>query len=369
MVNGVAMSGLGYDPYFMTAYQYNPYYAQYVTQLQAQQGQQTQQTTVSAAQTTKAAEKKDHSKAGLILGGVALVGAAVLCHKAYKVGSGEGFAKLGDGFKTLWNSAKNKVNNVVNPEKFTILENGNKTVCTVPKRTNIMRTENVTQALSDIGENAANEILSADALKNGTQKLRNFTYTDDKGNIIKVVKGNIVEYKKGAITMTGRYNVAEKLSKTEYSRLTQLVQDCMNGNNLDKMTDITFSQSGNGVAKLFRTAKASDAATISSAATKKFAVNSEAVKAYCSDHPKYKEAIEQFLNGNRENWNMYTGEYEINNVGTLLFKDNKIAGIKVNGTTYDTSSEKFKALKGDNEKVFTEAINHKDQFTNKTWRL
>ena len=111
MTDSLALNGMGgygyYDPYFMQAYQaYNLNQAQALQAAEAQraalQSQAATQTTTVPV-TTQQPEENKKSNAGLIIGGLATVGAAALLYKAHKKGGEKG---IKEGFRQMWQGVK-----------------------------------------------------------------------------------------------------------------------------------------------------------------------------------------------------------------------------------------------------------------------
>ena len=360
MSNGLTINGYGADPYsyYAQAYQYTPY-LQSAYGIQATQPQYAQPVQVHAVAESSDKEKK-HSKAGLILGAVAVVGAALLCKKAYNVGTGENFwAKTGDGFKVLWNSLKSKAGKVFNPEKFTILQNGEKAVCTIPGETNVIKgsAEEIAAAAEKLGISAEAPELTK-TLSDGTKVLndgvsiKDFVINHKKYGKIHVVDGNIAEW----TTKAGNSTAFAKNTDAQ-SFIRDLISKIQKGQNLEGLTDIRFTHTADNAVRTFEQAASGEISVIKEIATKFHLLDSETVKAARLKNSAIDKAIAAFGKDGREGLTAFRVRFDGGDAGQIIKENGKITQIITkDGRTLNAGTKAFDAYSFDIKDIIDKAL-------------
>lgn len=361
MSNGLTINGYGADPYsyYAQAYQYTPY-LQSAYGIQATQPQYAQPVQVHAVAESSDKEKK-HSKAGLILGAVAVVGAALLCKKAYNVGTGENFwSKTGDGFKVMWNSLKGKAGKLFHPEKFTILENNGKTVCTIPGETNIIKgsAEEIAAAAEKLGISTEAPKALTKTLEDGTVTLadgvsiKDFVIKHDIYGKIKVVDGNIAEW----TTLKGNPTVYSKNTDAQ-SFIHDLIGKIQKGQNLKGLTDIRFTQTAEDAVKTFTQAESGGTSVIKEIATKLHLLDSETVKAARLKNSAIDKAIAAFGKDGREGLTAFRVRFDGGDAGQIIKENGKIIQIITkDGRTLNAGTKAFDAYSFDIKDFIDKAL-------------
>ena len=366
------MTGLygvgGYDSmaYSPTAYQAfmqayntpnaNQYQAQAttpnVTANQAQAAPTTGITTVPFKGNEKE-EKKNHAAAWAIIGTVATIGAAALCRKAYNKGSGTtALAKIGDGFKVLWNGSKNKVSGFFS--RPTITRNGENTVCTLPNRKwNILSGNDATELAQKAGIDTTIPNLTDKA-----SKLTEYTFTHD-GLDITVKNNKIVKCSKVKENYLGTLKKDEDLLQ----RVTDQISDFSKGNRLDELRNISFRNDTPNAQRRFFTPRLDGPVSLKTAVTNQFNINSDAVKAYRTVHPDFDTALKNFAEGKVDGLRLISADSK-QDFGIIKIKGDSVRGIQIGNAYYPKGSDKFTILEAKNKEIFEKLFENKDNFTN-----
>lgn len=227
------------DPYFstahqfpnanaMTQYQYSPY-LQIPGAIQgAQQSPQVVQQYPQAAATHQTAQpKKKGGTAALILGGIALTGAAILCHHKGNPDL-KFFQRLWDGAKVCKNTAVNWCKKAVNRVKNVKTQRVSELTGELPQITK----------LTEEGKTVLNDNIT----------LRNYTaYIKEKGARIKVKNGKLTKLTFLGEDCTKLYNT-DSVIKAE---IDGIISEIRNGQHLDTLKNIRFTQKADGVKQLF----------------------------------------------------------------------------------------------------------------------
>ncbi len=379
-----AIDSVGANPYFLGAY--NSPNMNYVPSFQ---GTTSPQATVTAADTAtvdnstnvprKKEEKKDNTTAKLIVGTALTIGAACLCRKAYKAGNGtgtiekifDGFGQWGQNIKNLGKKAKDKV---ISPEKFSVTQIGDKTVCTIPGRAQAIRgVEGATDKLAQVGATADVPALTdaAGKLAEGI-KIKNGTFVFD-GKTFIVNKGKI----------TGIEGMAEdafkdlyKLPKTQENielktKINEALAKFTKGELIGQQgTTITqFSHSKDGVSRLFNQ-NTTGGYDLRCGVTNRFNVNSDPVLALRHDNPTVDTALKSFAEHKTDGLKLATAEYTSPELGTLFIKNGEITSIKKpDGTICEKGSEAWKALMQKNKEIYENILQDTASLQNKVYHL
>ena len=359
MSNGLAINGYGADPYsyYAQAYQYTPY-LQSAYGVQTVQPQYAQPVQVQASAETE--KEKKHSKAALILGTVAVVGAALLCKKAYNVGTGENFwAKTGDGFKVLWNSAKSKVGKFIHPEKFTILENNGKNVCIIPGEKNVIKgtAEEITAKAAELGISAEAPALTK-TLSDGTVALndgisiKDFIIHHNRYGNIEVVDGKIDKW----LTEAGNSTRWAKNADAQ-SFINDLIGKIQKGHNLDGLTNIKFTHTAEDAVRTFEQAASGKESVIKEIATKFHLLDSETVKAARLRNEAIDKAIQAFGKEGKEGLNVFRALYDGGEAGKFVIENGKIIQVTTkDGKLLKAGTKAFDAHNLDYRDIFDKAL-------------
>ena len=360
MMNDTVMN----DSCFWKAYNYNPVVdsTAFRGAVDTAQVQDTTTVPTSVQVSDVSAETKSKSPASAIItGGLFVAGAASVIAAASK-GNGKGLAKVADGYKQMWRWCKGKLGFAVqkgNPTEFTIRKEGENTVCTLPNRLNRMRGKNAADELGKIGSSAEAPGLSGDLIANGI-KARAYEFEHDGLKYV-VRKGKIVGFMhEGKLQKFSTENM-EKLREEVKNKVAEYEK----GNNWDELLNLEFAHRENGVSRLFTRADKESTAKLKCAVTDRFNAGSDAVVAYAEKHGKAKEKLEAFAKNELDNLKVAKGEYYSDTVGgTFMIENNAVTGIKIDGTVYPASSDKFIKLQGENKELFEKVMEHKKDFTN-----
>lgn len=372
MTNSMAIGSYGFDPYFMQAYQTPNYYAgNYMAQnnvpaaTTALPSANTTTSTTTATATNnqqnvnfKGKEKeKSNSTAWAILGTVAVIGAACLCKKAYNKGVGDTvLAKVKDGFSKMWSGAKTSVTNLIK-DQVTVTKNGDDIICNLPNKTNFLRGDNIADDIAKLGGSA-----EIPALSDAGSKLRRYTFDAD-GFTFEVVKGKITKCTSGADDYLKIFQEDANMK----SKVEKMVKEFAQGKNLDQLRNIKYSNNANGISRLYEVANSTETAKLIGGATHKFNAASDAVKAYRSEHANFDQLLKNVTEGKLDGLKIATADYGTS-IGTFKIVNGDVSGIQIGNTFYPKGSDKFKALKFDNENLFKEVLEKQKDYTNLVWK-
>lgn len=351
----------------------------------AQNTQNTAQTTNTAQgsiltqQNTPASSKEEEKGTnwGAIATGVAAVGAAALCIYAHGKGKGSGIIeKTTDGLKQIWNGFKGKAGKIINKgtTEFSVTKGANgETLCTIPNRTNIMKTPDAAQKLTEIGAK-----VDAPTLTNTTGipllnpkttfaqgvKLREGTYIDGPMELT-FKKGKVTSYKINGQDMLAKYrNPVEPTEIKNKETIDKLLSSFNRGEKLDKLTNVRYSHKENGVSRMFHCDRGVENPTLEFAVSNKFNASSDVVKAYGADNPKVADALKSFAEGKTDGLKILEADYVSPSFGTFHIKNGEITGLTEGGVFHAKDSDRFKALYSENKEAFDNVLKNEDGFTN-----
>lgn len=375
MANPYAIDSIGYNPYFMAAYT-SPN-ANYMLAPTAS----TPQTASTAAVTTtqpqtpaivaaKPEEEKSGSKAKLILGTVAVAGAALLCRKAFKAGSGNGIIeKITSGFKSFFEKGKSVKDKILKSEKFSVTKAGNETVCTIPGQKNIIKTGDIAAQAERLGIQT-NTALLADK----EAKILSYTIKDG-GNIISVRGNKIVGYKNAAgesldiKKLTAPVEAGDiAYSKTINEIITKASQK--DPATLTKLENIFYTHSANGTTQRF-VANAADNSKngLRGVITNRFEIGSDTVKQYRLHNKQVDDALNGFIEGKVNNLKIAEAQYNVAGLGNFKIENGQISGITVGDKYFAKGSKEFDALLYDNKTSFENVLKNQDKYTNIVYQM
>ena len=346
-----AIGGYGYDPYFMAAYQsYNP---NFQATNQAPDTTQTVQQGLATNDPTFRGKKKEEENSGsaasLIVGGALAIGTGVLLYKAHKKGGEKGIL---EGLKQMWKGVKGKVSNVTNPAKsktFSYQEINGQKIVTIPNRTNRIQGDDIASKLQTLGyNNNAAEIINNTTNKlNKGIKIHSGQYFD--GKIRFSFKGNeVVKYE---TLVNGKWvDTIEPNNINPKEVINNTLTKIRKGEELDKVTNLKYSHTENGLTKVFTQANKDANAELEYAITNRFAIDDVAVNAYRYDNKNVDDALKALEKGDKNGWKIAKADYVSQDIGTVHIENGKIIGLTVesNGKKqrFSVNSDTYKELCG-----------------------
>lgn len=382
-LNSVSNMGIGTnyaslynDPYFIKAFNSPNINQQQANNIGLNPANTTTNTNTAINPSFKGAsenikgEKKKGNGAKWILGTLTVAGIAFAGYKCFKKGDGEGIAKIWDGAKKYFTGATNTVKNTINgnnkmtDEIFTIAKNGDDILCTIPGKTNVIKIKdpNFADDVARLGSNL--EI--PDLTDKATEILKFEAKLSDNSSII--VRGNKLQK---LIDANGNNVSLDKLSDLGKEEVNKIITAVKNKDEaiLTNLQNVVGRQTENGITRKF-VAQATDAAKngVRSASTKKFLVDSTAVKAYRQQNPQLSEAIEEFGKDVVSKFKINTAE-KATNIGTFKIVGDKIAGIQTATGYYPVDSQNYRALLFDNKEIFDSVLSDPKKFTNIVYRV
>ncbi len=372
-VNGLNTMNYGAllnDPYFQQAFNSPNVNAQQSIMNQGTMTQPvaTQSTAVPTTQVTPSfkgasqeiaeeGEKKKSNGWKWALGLAAAAGLAFCGYKCYTKGTGEGLAKILDGAKQYLGGAKKAVKGIANggkaDEVFTIAKNGDDVLCTVPGRANILRGADAADDIAKIGGQT-----TIPSLADKASQLRRYTFDAD-GYTFEVVKGKVTK----CTNATGDCLKAFGEDAALKSKIEGMIKDFSEGKNLDSLRDITFGHKANGVSRLFRVASSTETPELVAGVSKRFDVNSTAVKAYRQQYPQLSQAIDEFGKDVTSNFKVFSAD-KVTSIGTFKISGDKIIGIQTPTGFHAVDSDNYRALLFDNKEIFDGVLSDPKKFTN-----
>ena len=293
-----AISGYGYDPYFMAAYQsYNPNFkgtgATSVGNTQATTSTSPTVTTSPTFQARKEEVENSGSAAKMIVGGLAAIGTGVLLYKAHKKGGQKGIC---EGFKQMWKGITGKTDDATK-ETFKMQKNADgKWYCTIPNRKQRIDLTSVdakktTQKLGlDINE----------TIKFGDKNTKAFAFEfTHNGNVVQVRGDKIVSYKNPAGDDIMSKLSSEVETDVKYKKELQSIIAKINKGET-KIDDVTlnkvyYNHTSDGVTRRF--IQEADDVTLNKIITNRHTLDSDAVTAYRRKNANIDEAIKQIEKG------------------------------------------------------------------------
>lgn len=365
------------DPYFQQAFNSPNINAQQSIMNQATMAQPTAtatQPTVApqaslpfkgaSSEIAEEGEKKKSNGWKWVLGIAATAGLAFCGYKCYNKGAGEGLSKIFDGAKQYLSGASKTVKGLAKAsdkadDVFTIAKNGDDILCTVPGRTNVLKGSNLTDdAIKKLG--GSTELPSL--LDKGTEIMKYEAKLSD-GSVITVMGDKV----RSIVNPSGAKVSLDKLSEAGNKEISDIIAAVRGKDEtvLNGLQNVIGRRTDGGVTRKF-VAQATDAAKngVRSASTKKFLVDSTAVKAYRQQYPQLSEAIDEFGKDVTSKFRVFTADRETN-IGTFKIIGDKIAGIQTPaGQYYAVDSDNYKALLFDNKDIFDGVLSDPKKFTN-----
>lgn len=372
--NPYAIDSIAATPYFLNAFNYpNPYMMQIPPAATAAAADTTQKTEQSAPAASKK-EEKSNTTAKLIVGTALTIGAAYLCRKAYKAGSGTGtMEKIFDGFSQWGKNAKNRFkgikDKVAAPEKFSVSQIGEETVCTIPNKRNIIKgAEGATEKLGQIGAtteapallDSAGKLAEGIKIKNGTFAHEGHTFIVTNGKITGC-EGMTKEAFRDFFTHPKTTENIEAKKETE-----KILSKFLKG---ETGTVTKYSHTKDGVARLFEQ-NAEGVFDLRCGLSNRFNLNSDAVNAYRHDNPAVDTALKGFAEHKTDGLKLASAEFTRSDLGTLYIKNGEISAIKwTDGQVYQKGSEKWKALMQTNKEVYENILKDTESLQNKVYQM
>lgn len=379
-----AIGGYASDPYFMAAYSSpNTQYYQMMQQMSASQPQQTASTSNAASTTTPtfqgtagtdaAPKEEKSSNAGWwILGAAATIAAGAYC---YKKGDGKGFQKIIDGCKKIFSHGKDKAQEVLKnsrtAEEFTV---NDKKLCTIPKRTNFIRTNNATAELANLDVSAdapaLTRVVGGKTVLGEGVKLRDYTFTHN-GNTFRVRKGKVVSYTNSAgENVLARFRAPVESTDVAYQKeIKEMIAKFNRGENLGDLSNIRFSHRANGTSRLFSMDSIAETPQLQCAASNLFHIDSVPVTAYRARNEGVDKALTALTEGKKDGLAIAQAEYVSPSLGTFKIQNGDVTGITVGGRFYPQRSNVFASLEYRNKEAFKNVLKHQDEFTNIIYRV
>lgn len=366
MSNPYAIDSIACNPYFQMAYNSPNFYGVGASQVVPTTTADITTTTENKPAAKPEAEKKDNSTAKLILGTVAVVGAGLLCKKAYKMGeTGKGFWKqLGSGFKKMGsktvNWGKEVKDKVTNNNVFSVRQENGRTLCTVPGKTNrltaaqAMQELGVTDAVPNLTETTSSGITKlAEGIKLGKGTL---TLTDGTTCIVK--DGKIIKSSQSL----------EHASEAIRNEAHSLLEKFKRGESAPEINYRQFTHTENGFTRIFKKDANGDY-KLTNVVSEKFNLNSDVVKEFRGANQKADNALkEYFTNGSTEGLKIARAEIPTSE-GILISENGNIIGIKIGNNTYKKGETKYNSLIYDYNEIYDKAIQDKNSYTNVVYQL
>ncbi len=367
-----AIDSIGMNPYFMGAYNFPN--ANYMTTQQTTPTKAVSDTTTTetapAVTPKKEEEKKDNSTAKLIVGTALVLVAAYLCKKAHGIGEGAtAMEKIKDGFsqwgKKLTGKAKDLKDKVVNPEKFSITQVGDQTVCTIPGKKNVIK-----GATTDIAAQAEKLGVSTDIAELASKESNILSYTiKDAGNTITVRGGNIVGFKNSAGEAIDIKKLTAPMTESDiaYSKTIKELMEKVGRRDttvLSQLENVYYTQTANGTTRRF-VANAADPKKngLRGVITNRFEVGSDTVKQYRQHNEPVSKALDALKEGKTDGLKIAEAQCDVAGIGKFKIENGEIAGITVGDTYYKKGSERFDALLFDHKEAFENVLKNKEQYT------
>ena len=347
----------GYDPYFMNAYQsFNPnfkgidYTSQAATNpVTTSAGINNIPTQTATTQITQKPKEKN-SRAGLILSGVAVVGATVLLYKAHKKGGEKGIT---EGLKQIWQGITNKAG--TEKETFKIAQQNGKWYAQIPGRKQAIKPEDAEKLgikLSDIAPKLGEK---------GTElKVIEFTHNGNKFRV--AGDGRVLKYTNSAgEDILNKMINSTEAGDVEYAKtISEIFNKLKKGEAVDGVDVLRqyFTHTENGVTRKYLQNAGEAVATASgNIRTNRFALDSDAVIAYGTKHEGIEAAVKQIQQGKiPESLKIANATYKVDNTHSLVIKDGQIIGLS-NGKFHNSESDAFIAFKKKFPNVFQDVEN------------
>lgn len=358
--NSLAISGYGYDPYFMAAFQsYNPNFKGTTDVQQANKTAQTSSSSASGNATSqkKSAPENKKSNAGLVLGGIATVGAAVLLYKAHKKGGEKG---ISEGLKQIWQGITNRGRGEAEKEVFKISQENGKWYAQIPRRR---------QVISPAEADKLGIKLSAEVPKLGEAgtELKAIEFIHDGNKFIVKGDGTLLRYENSARKdLLETFTKSTETADVEYKKtIAEIISKLRRGESVDgvDIQKMYYTHTKDGVTrKYLQKHGESTASAYGNIRTNRFTLDSDAVVAYGAKNSGVEEVIAQIKGGKvPETLKIANATYKVDSTNALIIKDGKIIGLD-NGKFHNTETDAFIAYKKKHPDVFKDVENlHKDK--------
>ncbi len=362
MTDSLAVSGMGnygygfYDPYFMEAYKsYNANMAQAAQAMKAAQSTQTGTQTPSVPVVTTQPEEKKKSGAGLVLGGLATVGAAALLYKAHKKGGEKG---IKEGFRQMWKgltgseaaSASTKATEKAKKEvvtRFTVRKNSSGNwVAQVPDRRQAIDARDVA-ALDKLGISRDIPKLTDDGIR--VNELR----FEHDGNNFVFRNGKILKYEKGGVNNIDKWNNPVEQADIDYKKtIEEIIAKLKKGETTTaNLQEIKFWDYNDGVARRFIQSGTSRPKLVS-VTTNRFGLDSSVVNAARERNSVIDKALKAIAEGKTpDGLSAVRGKYTVGGKDFEIV-NGELAGMYEGGKLYKLDSDLFLDWKHRNETVY-----------------
>lgn len=356
-----AIDSLAYNPAFQAAWNTPNLNQMALAQsVPTTTGTTTDSTNVVSQQKEKEKEEKKEgiSTSALVVGTALTIGAALLCRKAYKAGSGNGvWERISSGVKGWFGSAKNAKDKLLHPKQFSLTEQNNQILCTIPNRTNRLTG---TVAINELG--VSNAVPEISKTKDGLTKL---------AEGIKIRKGTITVDGKDFIVKNGKIIDSpidlQKADKATRDKVHELLKKLNNGENEAGIKIEEFLHTDNGTTRVFT--NNGSGYDLRLAISDKHNINSDIVKQFREKNSKVDGIIKEYVqNGNKDGLKIVSAEVP-STTGTFIIKNGEITGIKIGENTYKKGSTKFDSLLYDHKKEFVEAFKNLDKYQNVVYQM
>ena len=375
MTDSMAIGGL--DKYFMQAYN-SPNYYQLTAQTQSPVTQTANPSVAfkgnekSANTSTTTTTKGSNAKAWAVLGTVATVGAAALCHRAGAIKGANGFwNKIGKGGKEIWENAFKKdfwkkmwqglpENNKSIARFSATVDNSGEIAFVIPGKTKTIKGADEIAKYAEKYGIDTNGLAITSETKNAFNLFKSFELTTSNGDVIKYQGDEIVEIvakdRKNPIKGKGKINEYLNASKrtdlkTEInSAITRMKENNFDDINIQKI-EYQLTRGDDVFTVLQKGINDTDVTINELKTLERFSKNSTEVNAYFFDNPNEKEIFEKLTQDNiPEALKTISRPVKIDGV-TYQIKDDTIEYLLKNGKKYYADTEEFKAFFRTQEKI------------------
>jgi hypothetical protein len=386
-----AISGLGTGnlspeamQYFLQAYNTNPsfYGAPSSTTSQAVTNAQTSTDTQAATKATQypglvaTKPEEESSNTGLILSGIATVGALAMCVAAHGKGSGKtAGAKIMDGFSKMFKGGKEKLTSLAKAKsEFTMRTTSDgKRVFTLPdkKGQTIKGTSaEISEQLKKLGIETPE---ASKVLADTNSKITDFEMIVNHGGInnkVVVRKGKLVKLTNEANeSVMGSYTGNSEFQSAIDKAIEKVISKDSSALADTSLTNIGLTQKTDNAIYRYVLNNGTTEPKLRYALTNRFGYDSTAVKAYLDKNPSMNSAVETYMKkGTTEGLKLKTADYTTP-IGTVKIEGDKIKGIVVDGKFLDVESDAYHALHKDNAKILDNVFDNTKKFTNTVWNV
>ena len=366
MVDSMSIGGL--DKYFLQAYN-SPNYYQLAAQSQAQatptatpsvafKGKEGSSDTSTSTENTKGG----NGKAWAIIGTVATVGAAALCHRAGAIKGVNGFwNKMGKGAKEIGENAFKKdfwkkmwqglPEGTKNISRFSAtIDDAGEIAYIIPGKTITKSADEALEYATKYGIDV-NDLAITPKTENAFSMFKKFNLTTESGDVIKYQGDEIIKIiPNGRGAITEKAKIKEFLDSAENANTKTEINAAitkLKGNNFDgiNINDIEYQITrGDDVFTMLQKSMNNTESTIKELKTlERFSKDSDEVKAYFFDNPAEKEIFEK-LTGDSipEAMKTISRQVEVDGV-TYQVKDGMIEYLVKGGKRCYAGKNEFKA--------------------------